>query len=818
MFTDLRSDLRRTLRTLARARTFTIGAVLCIALGVGATTAIFSAVSATLLRPVATPAVDRLVVVRDNLLKLDLPDSPVSPPEVFDLAARRDLFASGGGFDERGFVVTDAKTEATSTRYMGARTVGDFFGVFRVRPYLGRLYRPEEARGGRHLVVVLSHAVWLDRFGGDSSVIGRSLRVNDRAYQIVGVLPPEFRYPRRAQLYAPLPIDSAFEQLRISQFITAVFRLKDGVSFEAVRAALPAEAAAWRERYPKTPYAQWGNRLSIVPFFAFEAGQLRPVLLVLLGAVAVLLLVACANVACLQLVRATARAHELSVRAALGATRSGIARLLVIESTVVALLGGVAGLLLGWATTRVLMRFAPADPPALQNLRLDGPTLTGTLAVVVLVALLGSALPAVRASRVDLRGALQEEGRSGTDGGRGRYRLLGIVMAAQVALSLFLLLGSGVMLRSLARLLEVSPGFRSERVVTGSVALPFAAYGPLSGVDAFYNAVLDRLRATPGITAASVISQVPLAGGAPTNSSPVTIIGHDTTGQGGPPHANLLVAGDDYFRTLGIPLLRGRMFGQGDAQRPTPGPGAMFSAIVDEEFVRRYLPGEDPIGRRISQGPPATIVGVVGAIRQDALSVPPKPTVYYDRHQWFGKTYSFVVRSTLSDAAALRALRNAVAAADRRVPVFDLASMDDVMARSVGTRRFGTVVLVTFAAVALVLAVVGIYGVLSYVVAQRTREIGIRAALGARPRDLTRLVLRDGGRLVGLGLLVGALAFVVFGRVLASQVYGVGPRDLLTIVSGGALLAAVALIACWLPARRAAQVDPVSALRADEHW
>ena len=803
--------LRLVLRALRRAPGFALAAVACIALGVGANTAIFSAVSAVLLRPVATPAVERLVVARDDLRALDLLDSPVSPPEVLDLAARRDLFAAGGGVTDRSSVVTEG---GASARYRGARTIGDFFGAFQVRPLLGRLYRPDDSEDGRHQQAVLAHAFWRERFGGDPGVVGREIRINDQPYTVVGVLPPEFRYPRAAQLYTPYRIDSTFAQARGTLAMTAVLRLRDGVTVEQARAALAGEARAWRARHPQASYGRWDHALRLVPFTTFDAGQLRPVLLVLLGAVALLLLVACANVASLQLVRATARARELTVRAALGASRAAVAGQLLLESAVLAALGGAAGLLLGWGATRLLVRAAPDAQLALTQLRLDAPVLAATLAVVAAVALLGGTLPALRASRVELSGGLREGARGGT-AGRARHRALGGIVVGQMALSLVLLLGSGVMLRSLARLLDVDPGFRAERVAAGSVALPFARYGAPYAAVGFYDAVLERLRATPGIGAASLTTELPLALGEPGNSSPLTIVGRDTAGRGEPPHANMLAVGGDYFRTMGIALLRGRTFGPADEARPTRERPVPLSAIVDEELARRYFPGEDPIGRRISQGPDAVIVGVVRSVRQESLDRPLKATVYYHYRQWWDHRYTLVARGTLDDAAAARALRAAVRAVDPQAPLFDVTTLDAVRARSLGARRFGTTVLVAFAAVAGALALVGIYGVLSYAVAQRTREFGVRAALGAGRREMAALVLGRGARLAALGLALGAAAFLALGRVLAAQLHGVTPGDPLTLLVGSLLLGLAALVASWLPARRAGRVDPAVALRAE---
>jgi putative ABC transport system permease protein len=804
------TQLRILLRGLRRAPGFSAAAVLCIALGIGANTAIFSAVRAVLLRPVATPEIDRVVAVRQDLLPIKLHDIELAPPEVLDLAERRELFASVAGYVSRGFVLEQG---GTSTRFDGVRTLGDYFQLFRVQPYLGRLYTADDSRGGRHLVAVLSYGLWREQFGGDSSVIGRVVRLNDAAHEIVGVLPPDFKYPRQARILLPVRIDSAFvENQRGRQYMTAVARLRDGVTFEQAQAGLQAVMASWRTKYAESSYGVAGkHRMYLTPFVAFDAGQLRPILLVLLGAVALVLLIACANVTSLQLVRATARARELAVLAALGAERGRIVRRLLAESALLAAMGGLLGVAIGWATTRLLVALAPAEQLALRDLRLDGTVLLATLGVTIVAALLSGTIPALRGARVDLRGMLQDGMRGGT-AGRERNRALHGAVVGQVALSLVLLLASGVMLRSMARLLAVDPGFRPARVTTATITLPFARYAKSDAAIRFYGDLTERLRATPGVEAAGITSWLPLRDGGG-SSSPFRVIGRDTTGQGEPPHANIVAVDAEYFRTMGIPLLRGRIFQAQDDVRPTAD-GAM-SFIIDEELARKYFPNEDPVGKRINQGPDGVIVGVVGSVRQEGLGAAHKASVYYNYRQGWWSNFTVVARTTLDDEAAARALRAAVRAIDPQVPTYDVATMPDVVSRSLGTRRFGVVVLGGFALVAVLLAVTGVYGVLSYVVAQRVRELGIRAALGAGRRQVAGLVLGQAARLVGLGLAVGAVGYLVLGRTLASLVHGVGPRDPLTLVAGAALLGAAALLAGWLPARRAARIDPATALRAD---
>ncbi|MDF1502463.1 ABC transporter permease, partial [Roseisolibacter sp. H3M3-2] len=784
------AQLRILLRGLRRAPGFSAAAVLCIALGVGANTAIFSAVRAVLLRPVATPEIDRVVALRQDLIPVKLLDLELAPPEVLDLQERGALFEAVAAQAPRGFVVERA---GTSVRVEGARTLGDWFGVFKARPHLGRLYTADDSRDGRHQVAVLSYGLWREQFGGDPSVVGREVRINDQPHTVVGVLEPDLRYPRQARLLVPLRVDSAFrENQRGRQYMNAFARLRAGVSPAQAQAGLDATMRDWRARGGPDDerYGVPGkHRLYAVPFVAFDAGQLRPILYVLLGAVGVVLLIACANVASLQLVRATARTRELAVHAALGAARGRLVRRLMGESVVLAAGGGALGVALGWGVTRLLAALAPAEQTALRDLRLDGPVLAATAGATLLAALLSGTLPALRGARVFLRGSLGDGARAGS-ARRERHGALRTAVVAQVAMSFVLLLGSGVMLRSLARLVAVDPGFRPASVTAAAVTLPFGRYAKTDAALAFYAALQERLRATPGVESVGLTSWLPLRD--QSNSSRFRVIGRDTAGQGEPPHANIVAADEDYFRTMGIPLLRGRTFGAQDAWRADGTRDLTF--VIDETLARKWFPNEDPIGKRINQGPDGVIVGVVGSVRQAALGAPDKETVYYNVRQTWFTNLTVVVRGTLSEEGAARALRAAAAAVDPQVPLYDVATMPDVVARSVGTRRFGVVVLAGFAVVAVLLALTGVYGVLSYAVAQRRRELGIRAALGADRSAVGGLVLRQGARMAAVGLAIGAAAFLVVARGLESLVFGVGARGPLTFAADGAVLGAAALL------------------------
>lgn len=803
------SDLRQATRALRRAPGFTIAAVLCLALGIGANSAIYSAVSAVLLHPVATPRLDRLVVVGTDFQKLGMRDEIVSPPEVMDLVARRDLFASGAARTARSYT-TDGS--AGPERVTTAVTLGDYWGVFAVRPALGRLYDTTASTGGRHHVVVLSHAYWQERYGADRGVIGRLLELNDVSYEIVGVLPAEFRYPRGAQLFAPYAVDSTMAQLRNSQFFTPVFRLRDGVTLDRVRLGLAQQEQRWRTEYPDAGYAKNGHTPYVAPLASVIAGQLRPILFVLVGAVSLVLLVACVNVASLQLVRATGRGRETAVHAALGANRARLARRLLAENVVLAAAGGVLGVGIGTVVARILARIAPASQSVLQDIQVDDVALAATAGVALLAAIVSGLVPALRAARPDLQVVLKE-GSRGSAGPGARHGTLRAAVVAQVALSLVLLLGAGLLVRTLGRLLSSDPGFRTEQVVTAMVNLPPARYKGAPKILSFYGEVLARLRSTPGVTSAGIVAGLPLSreGG---TSSPYAVVGREDRDPDRRPHANMLAANSDYFRAMGITLVRGAGFPTPDgATVAIDGPKAI---VVDESLVKASFPTEDPIGRRLSQGMEGVIVGVVRSVNRERLGDDRHPSIYYDyRQYWWSPVYTIVVRSTLSDAAAMNAIRTATREIDPTVPLHDVRPMADLVRESVAPQRFAMVVLGGFATLSLVLAMLGIYGVLSYVVAQRRRELGVRFALGARPGDVARMVVRGGLRLTLVGLGIGTVAFLVIGRALSSLLYGVSAHDPLTLVGGATILGAVAVVAAYLPARRAVRVDPAVTLRSE---
>jgi len=801
----LLQDLRHAARALRNAPGFTILAVIALAIGVGANSAIFSLVNAVLLRPLPVEGLDRLHVVRVDVPLLDRYGAPLAPPEVLELAEREDAFEAVTGY----LVGDRTLTGHGEPQRVGvAMTLGDFAGVFRLRPRLGRFYRPEQSLDGTHRVAVVSHGLWQQLSGGDPGFVGRTLELNGESYEVVGVMPPAMRFPRGVQVWVPfaLPQEERFNRNR--WVMTAVVRTRPGVGEAQLAAHLAAEARRWNHEY------HGGGDVKVLrstPFVQDLAGPLRTVLLVLLGAVGFVLLLAAANVASLQLVRAVARSKELAVRAALGAGRGRLARQLLAESALLALLGGMAGLWLGSLALAVVARWQPAQQMNLTDVPLDGAVLAFTAFTALLAALASGLVPALRAARVDPQRALRESGHSAS-AGRSRHRLLRAGSVLQVALALVLLLGSGLMVRTLSRLLAADPGFDPRNVHTAQVSIPSSVYDSPERRLAFFDALLERARALPGVEHAALIQALPFSG--MNDSSPFAIIGRPT--QEGDParHAEARVVSADYFRTMGIPVLAGRVFD--DTERP----GTPRVVVIDRTFAEQYFPGEDPIGKQIASGwtsmEPATIIGVVGSVDHDEVADAPKAVAYYPfRHAAHYTTYALALRSAQSIGGITNPLRAILAELDPNVPLYDVQTMEGRIERSLGPRRLAMLALAGFAALAVVLAALGIYGVMRYTTGQRTHEIGIRIAIGAQRGDVVRLVLRQGMTIVAAGLGIGLAAALVLTRTMRAVLFGVGPHDPLTFIVATALLAGVALIAIWLPARRATRVDPITALRVE---
>jgi predicted permease len=788
---------------MVRRPLFTAVVVVTLALGIGANTAIFSLVDAVLLHPLPTPELDRLVVLQEDLLSMNLMDAQLSPGEALDLFARKDLFPVATAF--AGWTA-NLTGQGEPQRVSGIRTLGDFFGVFRVRPYLGQLYRPEDSKPGSPAEVVLSYAFWAQTFGADRGIVGRSIDLGGAKYEVIGILPANFQYPRSAQLYTPFALESKWLQpgARKSMFMTMIARPRTGLEGGRLAAALRLEAARWVPRFGDG-YDPKIFVLHAVPFVSYLAGDLRPILVALMAAVVLVLLIACANVGSLQLVLAGRRAREIAVRSALGAGRATIVRWLLIESLVLAIAGGLLGIGVGALILRFVGRLNASEYRLLAGVHLNASVLLFTATVAIGAALLFGVFPALRASRVDLQDALKDAAR-GSSMALGRHRFLQGSVVVQVALTLMLLLASTLTVRSLQRVLEIDPGFRPQHATTMQVSLPSTRYAtPVSHVT-FFQTLLDRLRALPGVESVGMVTYLPFNGG--TDSSPFDLPGRPMRPNEPARHANTEVVFGDYFRAMGIPLLRGRTFTPADAHGPE-------AVIIDEYLAQSFFGDEDPIGKPIHHNNDATIVGVVGSVAQEYLGQPPHPLIYHylPQNPWF-TGLTAVVRSALPEDRVMAMARGVVRDLDPQLPVYNAQSMPERIGASLTPRRLSMYVLLGFAVLSLALAVLGIYGVISYSTQQRTQEIGIRMALGAEPGEVTRMVLGGALTLAAIGAATGVVLFLGAGRIVATLLYGVGPRDPLTIAVGIVVLSVVALLASYLPARRAARIDPVEALRA----
>ncbi|MDQ3139073.1 MAG: ABC transporter permease [Gemmatimonadota bacterium] len=795
-------DIRYAVRQLARSRGFTAIAVLTLALGIGANTAIFSVVNAVLLRPLPYADPASLVLVRE--IRPDGSLNSVSFPNFTDWRAQGGVFRTMALFREQQFNVAGL---TGPERISGALVSADFFRVLGREPALGRTFAGDEDRPGRDAVVVISHEVWQGRFGGATDVVGRVLRVDGKPMTVIGVAAAGFRLPEQANVWVPVSHDAAdiLENRGLHAYYV-VGRLVPGVARPAAHATLGALAASLGREHPAS---NQGWSISVEALQASLVQEVRPSLLVLLGAVGFVLLIASTNVANMMLARATVRRRELSIRTALGASRGRLIRQLLTESVLLALLGGALGLMLAMWGVEALLALGPVGLLRGQQRILDGSVLGFTLATAAVTSLIFGLVPALHAVRQDPEAALRQDGRSA--GGVERQRTRRVLVVAEIALSLLLLLGAGLMVRSFIRLQSVDAGFNAEGVVTARLSLS-RGDADTARVIGFYRDLVERVRAIPGVTAGAAVSYLPLSREGARYRFNV---------EGQPPIAPQLRPGADfyvvtpgYFAALGIPLLRGRDLG------PQDGWDAPAVVIINESIARQFWPGRSPIGQRLTFGEPSddawlTVVGVAPDVKQRSLTGESRPQVYAP-HAQVGMEEMAVVARTGLDAAALGpAIRAIAKGLDAGVPVSEIRTLGDVRSASISSDRFRTLLVGTFALLALVLAAIGIYGVISYGVAQRSREIGIRMALGARPPEILKLVIGDGMLTVAVGVLVGVMAAAGLSRFLESLLYGVEPHDPTTFIGVTLLIGVVALAASVIPARRAVRVDPVVALRSE---
>ena len=798
------NDLRYALRQLIKAPGFTAVAILTLALGIGACTAIFSVVNVVLLRPLNYPEPDRIVSIRETNLP-QFPVFSVSPPNYLDWEKQTKSYEYLAAYTGADLNLTgDGEPQQLS----GLKATAHYFDVYGVKPILGRMWLPEEDAPGKDHVVVLSYAFWQRVFGGAADVVGRSIQLNGEPYTVVGIAQVGFGLSSKVETWMPMafkPEDTA-NDARGGHYINVVGRLRPGVTVAQARAELELLATQLAKQYPDSNKG-WG--IFMMPIQDYIVRDVKPVLYTLLGAVGCVLLIACANLANLLLARATARHREISIRAALGASRGRLVRQLLTESVVLSLCGGVAGVILARWGLDALLALAPSSLPRISEIHLDSGVLIFSLALSIITGLVFGIAPAWLAARADVNEALKQGTRGSTEGGaRGRLRSALVVL--EVTFALMLLGGAGLLARSFMQLAHVDPGFTPENATLLQLSLPQKKYAMPEQQTAFADALLERVKVLPGVQSAGITHSMPLVGGYVLTFS---IEGRPPIAPSDQPSTHYYAVTPDYFRAMGIRLIRGRTFTpRDDAKAPRV-------AIINEAFARQFFPNEDPIGKRIDidLGPDAwrEIVGIVGDIKQDGPDQATSAQSYEPFAQKPFNSIDLVIRTKGAPAALLGALRPAVYAVDKDQPIGTIRPLEEIMAESIASQRFAMTLLTVFSLVALVIAAVGIYGVMAYSVVQRTGEFGIRMALGAQQGDVLRLVLAQGGKLVGLGLIVGLAGTLAASRAMGSMLFNTSAQDPLTLGTITLLLGAVALIACLLPANRATKVNPIDALRAE---
>jgi putative ABC transport system permease protein len=814
MLDSIRQDTVQAARTLRRNPGFTLAAVAVSALGIGATTAIFSAANAFFFRPLPFADADRLVLLFETNPEFGWTDVTAAPANALDWRDQVDAFADVAAYRDEGVWDIAIHTGDEPVLVGGSSVTGNFFDVLGVRPAVGRGFTWDETWSDAADVVVLSHAVWVSRFGADPNVIGSTIPLRGAAtpHEIIGVMPEGFAFPTDdTQLWLTYGWDPSARNetfFRRGHYVRAVARLEPGVSVAEADAQLQSVVRRLQVDHPET------NRVmgaGLMPMRDFLIRGVKTPLAVLLGAVGILLVLACANVANLMLVRASDRLREVALRHALGAGRARIARQLLVESLLIGVAGGAVGLAIGWIGVRAMSTLTRLGIEGATAMALDGRVVAFTLAVSVLSGVLFGTAPAVRSTRGDVQDALRDGGRGHSAGRRG-VRTGGLLVAAEVALALVLVVGAGLMIRSSYLLRGVDPGFAVEGALAIELSVPAARYAERDQVLAFWDGLEARLEGRPGIERAGMVGLLPLAGTSWTSQFQAEGWQPDRVGY----EIVHRRADSGYFEALDVPLVRGRHFGPGD------GPDAPLVVVINETFAREHFPGEDPIGQRIAYDRAASeestwyeIVGIVGDQHQVSPRVPPRAEVFENRDQDWGRDGWLVMKTSADPLSAMPAVRAALAEMDPQIPIASVQPLRDVWSASMDREGFILTLLGVFGVTALLLATVGVYGVSAQAARRRTQEIGIRMALGANAPDVVALILGQGLRVIALGLLAGLLVASFATRALTSLLYGIEPTDPATLTSVVLLLGVVALVASYLPARRATALDPVESLRAD---
>ncbi len=814
----LAQDLRFGLRMMIKSPGFTAVAVLTLALGIGANTAIFSVVNAVLLKALPYPDPQRLVVLwTDNpKMQLGFREMPPANADIPEWRARAQSFEHLAVFTP---YLVDLSSEGAPERVGGVAVSADFFLLFGVSPQVGRVFTPAEDQPGGDKVAVISHSLWQRRFGGASDIIGKTLAINDENRVIVGVMPPGFHFPRgpemppvfgfpgRNDVWVPLAWGAQWEWASRSTVVLA--RLKHGVALAQAQAEM--DTIVKQQDHPRRTSQANGWTVEVRPLQTQVVGNTQSLLLLLLGAVSVVLLIACVNVASLLLTRATTRSREIAVRSALGASRARIVRQLLTEGSILSVCGGAGGLLLAWWLLPALIALSPANIPRLDEVSIDWLVLSFTLLVSICASILFGLAPALAASRAPLNETLKAAGQRSA--GSQNRRWTDWLIVAEVALTFVLLVAAGLLIRSLMRMHAVDPGFRASQVTAFEIVLPGKKYSSPQSRISFFEQLTARLNAAPGVDAAAAISILPLSG--MDSGEGVTVEGHVSSGGEDAPIVQRREITPDYFKVMGVPLLKGRVF---TAQDHADAPLAL---VVSETFARQMLSGKDPLGVRVrlgragSQNPWRTIVGVVGDVHSSSLTAAPRPQFYLPHTQWNRSGMTIVMKSPLAQAELIAAAKAGVKALDPALPVTKVQTMESVLSTATVGPRFSALLLAIFAGLALVLALIGIYGGVAWAVGQRTPEIGLRMALGAQPFDLLRLIVGQGIKPVLIGLALGGAGAGALTRLMRGLLFGVSATDPLTFVVITTSLLVVTMLACWIPARRATKVDPMTALRSE---
>jgi putative ABC transport system permease protein len=807
----LLQDLRYGFRGLIKSPAFTAIAVIAIALGVGATTSIFSVVNAVLFRSLPYHDPERLVVVWEKNIARDRRDNVVSPANYLEWVEQNQ------SFEQMAAVYPESRTSLTGAgepeEFPAHIITASFFPVLGVQPALGRNFTEVEDSAAGDNVAIISYGLWQRRFGGDASIFDKPVTLDGRATTIVGVMPADFDFfNKKADVWLPLRLDRSRNYRETSgRFLSSVARLKEGVSVASAQADMETLAKRFEEQYPAFNKG-WGA--NVVPIHEQVVGGVKTLLIVLFAAVCFVLLIACANVANLLLARAAGRQREFALRVALGAGRGRIIRQLLTESLLLAGVGGIAGLFLAYWGVELLVSFAPQNIPRLNEIGVDKQVLAFTLGVSLLTGIIFGLLPAFQASNPDLNESLKEGSRSSTGGIKTR-RVRSTFVVAEVALALVLLVGAGLLIRSFMHLQRVDTGFNAENVLTMRVMIPVSKYREGQQRVSFYKQAEERIASLPGVTSVGAINWLPLGG--QRSATSFSFEDRPSTAQAGEkPVTDVRVITPSYFQAMGIPLIKGRLF---DEQDVAAGRKVM---VISDHLAKKFFPGEDPIGKRLIidwDRPPVTdeIIGVVGDIKDQALDSDFAPTIFWPHGRQPYPFMHLIVRTTSDPMSMVGAIQNEIRAVDPEQPVSDIRPLSQVVSTSIARPRFNMLLLGIFAGVALVLASVGIYGVMSYSVTQRTHEIGIRMALGAQQSDVLRLLLKQGMTVaafgIGIGLLGTFVLTLVFKKQLSSLLYEIGVNDPVTLAGISLILLIVALGAIFVPSRRATKVDPIEALR-----